>query len=136
MKTYEDNKELMKNRSERTKKITIIFIIAITMRLIHLVFYKNSPYFIYPVVDAKVYLDNAIRILFGNWWKLDGVYYQDIDIFKEYNLIFLGMLDKELGDKFIFFSEGINHKLDCHDILIVLGSKADIKSFKKHIGIK
>jgi voltage-gated potassium channel len=65
---------------------------------------------------------------------LDGVYYKDISIFKEYDLIFLGMLDKELGDEFIFFSEGINHKIDHHDILIVLGSKSNIKKFKTHIG--
>ena len=66
---------------------------------------------------------------------LDGVYYNDIGVFKEFDLIFLGMLDKELGDEFIFFTEGINHKLDCHDILIVLGSKVNIKKFKNHIGI-
>lgn len=66
---------------------------------------------------------------------LDGLHYKDINIFKDFNLIFLGMLDKELGNEFIFFSEGINHKLDFNDILIVLGSKVDIKKFKIHIGI-
>lgn len=66
---------------------------------------------------------------------LDGAYYKDISVFKEFDLIFLGMLDKELGEKFIFFSEGINHKFDYHDILIVLGSKSNIKKFKKRIGI-
>ncbi len=64
---------------------------------------------------------------------LDGVYFKDLSIFKEHNLIFLGMLDKELGEKFIFFSEGINHKIDFNDIIIVLGSKSDIKKFKKAI---
>jgi len=64
---------------------------------------------------------------------LDGVYCNDITLFKEYNLIFLGILDKELGDKFIFFADGINHKLDSHDVLIVLGSKAEIKRFKERI---
>lgn len=64
---------------------------------------------------------------------LDGVYFKNLSIFKEHNLIFLGMLDKELGDKFIFFSEGINHKIDSDDVLIVLGSKTDIKNFKKAI---
>ncbi len=64
---------------------------------------------------------------------LDGVYFKDVTIFKEHNLIFLGMLDKELGDEFIFFSDGINHKIDFDDIVIVLGSKTDIKKFKKAI---
>jgi len=64
---------------------------------------------------------------------LDGVHFADLTIFKEYNLIFLGMLDRELGDEFIFFAEGINHKIDFHDVIIVLGSKTDIKKFKKKI---
>jgi len=64
---------------------------------------------------------------------LDGVYFKDVTIFKEHNLIFLGMLDKELGDEFIFFSDGINHKIDFDDVIIVLGSKADIKNFKKAV---
>jgi len=53
-----------------------VFGIALLARLLHLFFYKSSPYFIYPVVDAKVYLDEATRIAFGNWWQLDGVFYQ------------------------------------------------------------
>jgi voltage-gated potassium channel len=64
---------------------------------------------------------------------LDGVHFKDLTIFKEHNLIFLGMMDKELGEKFIFFSEGINHKIDHDDVIIVLGSKVDIKKFKKAI---
>lgn len=64
---------------------------------------------------------------------LDGVYFKDLTIFKEYNLIFLGMLDKELGEEFTFFSEGLNHKIDHDDVIVVLGSKADIKNFKKAI---
>lgn len=64
---------------------------------------------------------------------LDGVYFKDVDIFKKHNLIFLGILDRELDDKFIFFSQGINHKIDAKDVLVVLGSKSDIKKFKKEI---
>lgn len=64
---------------------------------------------------------------------LDGVYFKDVDIFKKHNLIFLGILDRELDDKFIFFSQGINHKIDAKDVLVVIGSKSDIKKFKKEI---
>lgn len=53
-----------------------VFTVALSTRLLHLFFYRNSPYFIYPVVDAKVYLDAATRIAYGNWWRLDGVFYQ------------------------------------------------------------
>lgn len=64
---------------------------------------------------------------------LDGVHSNDLSKYKEYNLIFLGMLDRELAEDFIFFAEGINHKIDANDVLIVLGSKSNIKNFKKAI---
>jgi len=74
---------------------------------------------------------NEITITKGS--ALDGVYFKELTVFKEHNIIFLGMLDKELGDEFIFFSDGINHKIDFDDVIIVLGSKLDIKKFKKAI---
>ena len=64
---------------------------------------------------------------------LDGVYINEIDVSKGTNLIFLGMLDKELGEKFVFFAKGINHKLDAEDILVVLGSRKDIKVFEERL---
>ncbi len=64
---------------------------------------------------------------------LDGVHLNDMDILKDRNLIFLGMLDKELGEKFIFFAKGINHKLDAGDILVVLGSRKDIRIFEDEL---
>ena len=45
-------------------------------------------------------------------------------------MIFLGVMDRELGDEFIFFSKGINHKIDSKDIVVVLGSKIDIEKLK------
>lgn len=67
---------------------------------------------------------------------LDGICYKDVDVFKKFDLIFLGMQDKELGKEFIFFSDGINHELNAQDVLIVLGSKSNIIKFKKYIGIQ
>jgi voltage-gated potassium channel len=64
---------------------------------------------------------------------LDGVHLSDIDISKDTNLIFLGMLDKELGEKFVFFAKGLNHKLDAGDILVVLGSRRDIRKFEEEL---
>ncbi len=64
---------------------------------------------------------------------LDGVHLNDIDVSKDTNLIFLGMLDKELGEKFVFFAKGINHKLDAGDILVVLGSRKDIRVFEEKL---
>ncbi len=61
----------------------------------------------------------------------DGVYLKDLDIAREYNIIILGIQDKEISDKFIFYSSGINHKIDCDDTLVILGYSNDIKNFQK-----
>ena len=61
----------------------------------------------------------------------DGVYLKDIDITQKHNLIILGIQDKEISDKFIFYSSGIDHKIDYGDTLVVLGYSNDLKNFKK-----
>lgn len=67
---------------------------------------------------------------------LDGVYYgQSIEL-KESNLVFLGILDKKMGEEFVFFSKGIKHKMDEGDILVALGHKSDINAFKKKLLLK
>ncbi len=64
---------------------------------------------------------------------LDGVYLSDIDITQRYNLIILGIQDKELGDEFIFYSSGINHKIDKDDTLVLLGLSSDLENFRKSL---
>jgi voltage-gated potassium channel len=61
----------------------------------------------------------------------DGVYLKDISLAKKYNLIIIGIQDKEIDDRFIFFSSGINHKIDHGDTLVVLGYSHDLKTFRK-----
>lgn len=60
----------------------------------------------------------------------DGIYLDDLKIIDKQNIIILGIQDKELSDKFIFFSTGINHKIDQGDTLVVLGHASDLKKFK------
>ena len=64
---------------------------------------------------------------------LDGVSSKELQKYKEFDLIFLGMLDRVMSDEFIFFAEGIDHQIDAEDVLIALGSKINIKKFKKRI---
>ena len=64
---------------------------------------------------------------------LDGVHLNKIDISKDTNLIFLGKLDKKLGEKFIFFAKGINYKLNAGDILVILGSRKDTRIFEEKL---
>ena len=64
---------------------------------------------------------------------LDGKFISEIDFKKEYNIILLGLIDKELADKFIFATRGVNHKIDEGDILLLIGLQEDLKSFKEKL---
>jgi voltage-gated potassium channel len=66
--------------------------------------------------------------------KLNGVFFKDITIHKQYNILLIGIMDKELGDKFIFNTKGINHKVDEGDILVVVGKNSDLEKFYRHVG--
>ncbi len=59
---------------------------------------------------------------------LHGKMIKEID-FNSYNIIFIGMVDKELGDNFIFSTIGIDHKVDSSDILICIGKQKDLDKF-------
>ncbi len=66
---------------------------------------------------------------------LDGVNLKDMAFAKNYKVIVIGLVDRELGNKFIFVTRGINHKIDAGDILVVIGKKDDIYKFKKLLGV-
>ncbi|RXJ90291.1 hypothetical protein CRV01_03790 [Arcobacter sp. CECT 8983] len=65
---------------------------------------------------------------------LNGKLLKDITIHKKYNILLIGTMDKELGEKFIFNSKGINHKIDEGDILVVVGQSTELNKFRKSIG--
>ncbi len=64
---------------------------------------------------------------------LNNTYLEDITIQKEFNILILGLMDKELGDNFVFNTKGINHKIDEGDILVVLGKDDDLERFSNQI---
>ncbi len=61
---------------------------------------------------------------------LDGRFVSEIDFKNEYNLILMGLVDKEFAETFIFITKGVNHKIDTGDILLLFGFKYDIDSFR------
>lgn len=64
---------------------------------------------------------------------LDGTFLRDVNANNSYNLVIVGLQDKELGDDFIFYSSGINHKIDVGDTLVVIGYSNDIQNFQKYV---
>lgn len=63
--------------------------------------------------------------------KLKGMLMDDLIKTLTYNIIILGIHDKEMQKPFIFISEGHNHQLDSEDILVVIGESNEIDQFKK-----
>ena len=67
--------------------------------------------------------------------KLHEVMLDSID-FNSYNIIFIGMIDKEMGNQFIFSTVGFNHKVDEGDILVCIGKDEDVDRFIQDMGGK
>ncbi|HIP56358.1 MAG TPA: hypothetical protein EYG97_04965 [Arcobacter sp.] len=61
---------------------------------------------------------------------LDGLHFKDLEIIQEFSLVLLGIKDIELNTNFTFSSQGINHKIDVGDVLVVLGKEKDIQQLK------
>lgn len=64
---------------------------------------------------------------------LDGKYLKDFDFSKSFNVIIIGLTDKELSDDFIFNSYFKEHKIDAGDTLVAIGYKENLDKFNKYI---
>jgi len=67
---------------------------------------------------------------------LDGRLVGDSRLRDYYDLVLLGMVDRALGDEFIFRTQGLRHRLDAEDILVVIGPRDEIERLKKDLGNK
>jgi voltage-gated potassium channel len=98
-----------------------------TFQLLH------KPY-ILDVLDNILFSESNImveEITISKNSRYDGTYLNDLDIIEECNVIILGIQDKEISDKFIFYSKGLTHKIDVGDTLVVLGETPNLNTFKK-----
>ena len=64
---------------------------------------------------------------------LDGLRLGEAQLSQNYNLILLGVVDRELGNEFIFRLSDIDHKLDPSDLLVVIGAADEIERLKTDI---
>lgn len=93
------------------------------------------------VISKPKIIDILDEILFGkseiNLYEyhisknssLDGKMLHDVG-YDKFNLLVLGLQDRELGEKFIFGNLGIEHKLDGGDVLVLVGRDSDFENFK------
>lgn len=76
---------------------------------------------------------NISEVYIGKKSLLNGAFLNNMSTHKEFNILLLGIMDKELGDRFIFNTKGINHKVDEGDVLVVVGKNSDLQRFVNHI---
>lgn len=91
----------------------------------------HKPY-ILDLLDNIIFSESNIEVLEITIQKgsiFDKVYLNETTLLDEHNLILLGILDKEIHDKFIFYSSGINHKIDSGDTLVLLGRSDELQRF-------
>ncbi len=91
----------------------------------------HKPY-ILDILDNILFNESNIEISEITIEKssiLNNVFLKNTNIIEENNLILLGILDKEIHDKLIFYSQGIAHKIDEGDTLVLLGKADDLKRF-------
>lgn len=88
---------------------------------------------IMQVIDATIFGEEDInmeQITITAHSALNGLLLNECYLTEKYNMLLIGLHDKELKKEFIFITEGHNHKLDHGDILVVIGKSAEIERFK------
>lgn len=107
--------------------------------------YEISAFRIFRLLHKPYILDVLDNILFSksdiNIEEItvtkhsifDGILLSELNQIKRRNIIILGIQDKELSEDFIFFSAGINHKIDEGDTLVLLGRPKELAKFKESI---
>ena len=126
--TKEDNKTLLLAGANKTINPSEIGAMRI-FRSLHKPVIQN-------ILDNILFSSSNIEIAEFTILKnsiFDGIYLEDLKKIHKNNIIILGIQDKELSDKFIFFSTGINHKVDAGDTIVMLGYDNDLREFKKLI---
>ncbi len=92
------------------------------------------------IIEEIIFQDNRLsfaEIVIPKTSFLDGKFIKDIfkDISSLYNLLIIGIVDKELSENVQFITKGYNHKIDAGDVLIVVGDKDEIERFKDDLNI-
>ena len=90
------------------------------------------------IIEEIIFQDNTLSFAEVEIPKnsfLDGKYIREVDkeISKNYNILIIAIVDKEMGENVQFVTKGLNHKLDFGDILIVVGDIFDIEQFKEDL---
>ena len=110
----------------------VIDLYAVSANRIHNILNKPiATRFLEGFLDAKhEYSFREIKIPEGSFLHERSL--DEID-FRRYGVIFIGMIDVELGNSFIFVTTGLEHKLDSGDIIVCIGHDEDLDRFEEAI---
>lgn len=64
---------------------------------------------------------------------LENTYSSELKLGEKYNLVLLGVVDKEIDDRLHFTLGELDHQLNAGDILVILGPSREIRAFKKDV---
>ena len=73
---------------------------------------------------------NVAEITIPHHSWLHGVHLSGLRKVMQQNVLLLGVVDLERGKDLIFSTRGIDHKLDYDDVLVVIGARSEIDSFR------
>jgi voltage-gated potassium channel len=85
------------------------------------------------VIDSTLFGDldllvGQVTITKGSF--LENCHVEGLSLRDRYNLVLLGMVDRDMGDDFIFRTRGLNHRLGAGDILVVIGPRGEIERLR------
>lgn len=64
---------------------------------------------------------------------LQGMLVSQLELNKHYNLILLGIINKQISDHMHFVAEEADRRLEAGDTLVILGPSREIRTFKKDV---
>ena len=76
---------------------------------------------------------NMAEITIPKGSKLENTMASELKLCEKYDLILIGVVDKELGSDLYFALDEKAHELNADDVLVVLGPSREIKAFKKEV---
>ena len=90
------------------------------------------------IIEEIIFEDNKLsfgEVEISDGSFLDGQYIKDIykEISHTYNILIIGIVDKEMSDNVQFVTKGINHKIDGGDTLVVTGDMDEIEQLRNDL---